>query len=402
MLNPLTPASGHTSGSSRPRPAERVLRYLESEFDRHDVEPGTRIRLPSVRELAERLGVSNGTVQTVFQRLGQEGRLVSEIGSGTYFIARALPRKVARIGVNISSPGSSSPTNWTCQIYGGILHGVLHASLPVVLQPLPKGGPDGEPADDELPNLAKTLDGLILFPTFKTTRLRTFFAGQALPVVHLNPPDEGVTADFVSPDYFGASRRLGAAWRECGRRRIAVVTAPGMRDSVSVRLRVAGLISGLEEDLGGRAEVRIQVAENGEPDSGALAMERLLASGYEPDAVYCAGDDLARGVLAVLLRAGRAVPGDVSLVGGNGMNRQLADGRELTVMEQPLTLMGEELIRMMVEKVRNPRRTLPGKYLAAKFCGGSTTTEAENALIFSEAESGDVRRNCVADYLLNS
>lgn len=53
------------------RAGERVLQYLLAEFDRPQLKNGSR--LPTNKELAQRLNVSLGTVQGVLRQLTREG-----------------------------------------------------------------------------------------------------------------------------------------------------------------------------------------------------------------------------------------------------------------------------------------------------------------------------------------
>src|ERR1043166_2759635 len=72
------------SGTNR-RPSERVFEYLLAEFDRPELKHGSR--LPTMREIANRLGVSQPTVQGVFRKLADEGRIVTKVGNGSFLVA---------------------------------------------------------------------------------------------------------------------------------------------------------------------------------------------------------------------------------------------------------------------------------------------------------------------------
>jgi DNA-binding FadR family transcriptional regulator len=76
-----------------PGPVERAYRHLiacVSNADRGG-------RLPSERALAVRLGVSRQSVRAAFRRLGQAGRVVRVVGSGS-FVAASTPAAAARAG----------------------------------------------------------------------------------------------------------------------------------------------------------------------------------------------------------------------------------------------------------------------------------------------------------------
>lgn len=104
---------------------QAVYRYLNNLIN----EPGSdaRVRLPSLRQLADRLSVSISTIQYAYSLLEKEGRVYSVAKSGYY----ALP--VSSIGM----PGSGKDLLETVYVNArrpGML--VLSADEPALLQPL--------------------------------------------------------------------------------------------------------------------------------------------------------------------------------------------------------------------------------------------------------------------------
>ncbi|WPN55414.1 MULTISPECIES: aminotransferase-like domain-containing protein [unclassified Pseudomonas] len=104
---------------------QAVYRYLNNLIN----EPGSdaRVRLPSLRQLADRLNVSISTIQYAYSLLEKEGRVYSVAKSGYY----ALP--VSSVGM----PGSGKDLLETVYVNArrpGML--VLSADEPALLQPL--------------------------------------------------------------------------------------------------------------------------------------------------------------------------------------------------------------------------------------------------------------------------
>ncbi len=299
-----------------PGPAQRVLEYLEAEFSRADLPDGCR--LPSMRRLAERLRVSTATVHGVFQKLAEEGRIRTRPGSGSFLVARRDAGTIFRIGLNIPIPEAPRAT-WCDQIYGGILRGLLEDPSLAAVQALTGEALRGGDLRVDFARATRGLDGFILFPAGAGAPLGRLADEDGRPVVHVDPP-EGATADFVSPDYFGASRRLAKVWEATGRRRIALYMRPSPDESVSARLRCGGFLAGLAGSLGGAVTARIFTVEEPDADSAFEHLRHLLESGeYRPDAVYCAGDDLALGAVRAFEACGVRVPEEASVVGGHGL-----------------------------------------------------------------------------------
>ena len=91
----------HVALGERGDRAARIYRELLSAIMDGRLEAGSRV--PPTRELAERLGVSRGTVTTAYERLTAEGFLVSQTGSGTFVSDDAQPRhhRRARAGSQV-------------------------------------------------------------------------------------------------------------------------------------------------------------------------------------------------------------------------------------------------------------------------------------------------------------
>jgi len=76
------------------RPASRVettAAHIRDRVARRALTRGTR--LPSVRELAEKLGVSKSTVVEAYERLAAEGAVVARRGAGFFVAGAAEPRR---------------------------------------------------------------------------------------------------------------------------------------------------------------------------------------------------------------------------------------------------------------------------------------------------------------------
>lgn len=365
------------------RPAQRVRRYL---LDLDQSPPHSpELRLPGTHQLAEKLQVSPRTVATVFKQLSDEGRVRTRIGDGAWLLpagndsaGHQTPPSVWRVGLGASE--NPSLRSWSSAIYGGVLEAAGAFSPPVMVLPL------GDPERQVEQTLARVnqIDGLILFPNPNAVRIRQACQQAGIAVVDLNPPTETATADFVSPDYFQASHRIGSAFARAGRRRVLFLTSGPLNASTSSRLRLAGLVAGLGEALGTSTQLRILQAVGPSEAQGFDILHQALAAQPEegfPDAVYAAGDDLAAGALRALHARGRDVPEQTSVIGGNGSRRDPGITLPLTHCQQPLHALGRGLMDMLLQRLQHPDRPLPGRYLPMPFLGGQTTRALENQIL---------------------
>ena len=86
--------------------------------------------------------------------------------------------------------------------------------------------------------------------------------------------------------------------------------------------------------------------------SGGAAMRALLDRDPDLDAVFVASDLMASGAISVLRDRGRAVPGDVAVVGFDDSSAATSGEVPLTTVHQPSREMGAEMARMLLALLR--------------------------------------------------
>jgi LacI family transcriptional regulator len=78
---------------------------------------------------------------------------------------------------------------------------------------------------------------------------------------------------------------------------------------------------------------------------------RLLAEGFEGDALVCANDEVALAVMDRFQRAGRSVPDDLAVVGWDDIRTSRYVRPGLTTVRQPVRRLGEEVARRLHARV---------------------------------------------------
>jgi DNA-binding LacI/PurR family transcriptional regulator len=106
---------------------------------------------------------------------------------------------------------------------------------------------------------------------------------------------------------------------------------------------------------------RAVLAEAGAQAQTPLVGDWSAVSGYElgrrlletadPTAIFVANDQMALGVLRALHEAGRALPGDVSVVGFDDIPEAAFFLPPLTTVRQDFTEMGERALLVMLERL---------------------------------------------------
>ncbi len=170
--------------------------------------------------------------------------------------------------------------------------------------------------------------------------------------------DEQLVTNFIFYDDDAAFRGAVKYLYELGHRRIAFVGKP----APWFRRRYEGYLRGLQDF--GLEEISIRDAwQIGNIEYGRRAAARLLHLQEPPTAILGGNDEIAAGVWNELINRGSRIPQDMSLIG-------FGDREEFSVLEPPLTTIalspgyiGEELARMLLQKLDRPELQIPSRNL---------------------------------------
>jgi DNA-binding LacI/PurR family transcriptional regulator len=95
-------------------------------------------------------------------------------------------------------------------------------------------------------------------------------------------------------------------------------------------------------------------------EGGRGALRELLGrDGDRPTAVICSSDLMAIGVLQEAALLGLQVPGELSVVGFDGIEASTWTQPPLTTVEQPIGEIAETAVNALQELIENPGRSLP-------------------------------------------
>ncbi len=160
------------------------------------------------------------------------------------------------------------------------------------------------------------IDGLILSPMAMTADdLRTH--PLEMPTVLLGERIPGGQLTTVAIDNVAAGREAVAHLLKSGRRRIAAVGADlTTKEAGAAEGRLEGYVQAHREaGISPAREMHVPTDVGWVRASGYAAVDALLRSGAEPDALFCFNDVLALGAMRALKDHGLDVPTDVSVVG---------------------------------------------------------------------------------------
>ncbi|MGW3482459.1 LacI family DNA-binding transcriptional regulator [Rhodococcus indonesiensis] len=186
------------------------------------------------------------------------------------------------------------------------------------------------------------------------TRLEQMQA-RGTPVVLVDRNGEGTPFSSVSVDDVAGGEMAVHHLAEIGRRRIAFIGGPPTLRQIRDRL------DGARGAATAHAGVTVEVIEAAETDvaSGRAVAERIagIPVGRRPDAVFCANDLLALGVVQELvLRSAAAVPQDIAVVGYDDISFAASAVVPLTSVRQPSAMIGAAAVDLLTDAVDDPGR----------------------------------------------
>ncbi len=193
------------------------------------------------------------------------------------------------------------------------------------------------------------LDGLISCALMDPRDVERFVR-RGLALVFFNRNVAAPWVDCIGTDHAGSSRAMAEAFHAAGHRRILCIGGP-VGAPVS-RARIDGFTARLAE-LGG-AEVRT-VAGNFSYTSGRAVFLDAVRDGARPDAVFCANDQLAMGVMdACRYDLGWRVPGDVSVAGFDDVEEAGRPSYDLVTVAQSGAEMAARAVELLLRRIDDP------------------------------------------------
>jgi LacI family transcriptional regulator len=307
--------------------------------------------MSTIREVAERAGVSTMTVSRVINRSGyisQETRArvemaIAELGYVPNTLARSLRFKqtktLALVITDITNP-----------FFTTIARGVEDAASDRGFNVIFCNTDESE--EEQIRYLTvlvqKRVDGVLLVPACSSAEPVAFLQGHAIPVVVLDRRLPGCGVDSVRCDSEAGAYQLVKLLLELGHRRIAALSGAEM------------VSTALERVLG----YRRALAEVGLGDDDALVYHRAFTQvgGFEmaqaalrtaprPTAFFAANNFIAIGAYRALREAGLRVPEDVAMTAFDDLPSALVLEPFFTVAAQPAYEMGQRATQLLLSRL---------------------------------------------------
>jgi DNA-binding LacI/PurR family transcriptional regulator len=180
-------------------------------------------------------------------------------------------------------------------------------------------------------------------------------------------PDQAYCS--VGSDNLDGGRRATLHLARLGRRRIVFL---GDTEAPEVTQRVRGYQEALEQ-AGLGQDPALLVPAHFTVESSEASVDALIGRGEAFDGIVAASDLIALGAIRALLHAGRAVPGDVSVIGYDDVPFARYSRPALTTVRQDTARAGRLLVSKLLDtgaggEMRSER--LPTELIVRESCGG--------------------------------
>ncbi|WP_184757854.1 LacI family DNA-binding transcriptional regulator [Streptosporangium album] len=310
----------------------------------------------SIKDVAARAGVSPGTVSNVLNRPEKvagstrarvEG-VIRELGFVRHGSASSLRAGHSRtVGLSVIDIGNPFFTD----VAAGVEEVASERGYAVIL-----GNSSGDELKEERNLLVfaeHRVRGVLITPTGtgsgRLDQLRERGINTVLVDYPATSPDQcSVAVNDVAGGALAVSHLLGG-----GAERIAYVTGPlTIRQCLDRRIGAEQALAAAGRDPG---EAMRQITMNAmTARAGQEAAEKMVSGGRLPDAVFCANDLLALGMMRGLLQAGVRVPQDVALIGYDDIDFASASAVSLSSVRQPTHRLGRVATELLLDECDNP------------------------------------------------
>lgn len=312
--------------------------------------------MSSIREVAERAGVSLGTVSNVLNKpeiVAEETRnrvlqAIEEIGFVRNGSARQLragySQYIGLVVLDVTNP-------FFTEVARGVEDAANEAGYVVILC----NSDDSVEKEDHYLHVLEEqrARGLLITPVQNDVSYLQRLQQRDIGVVLLDRSSRTKDMCSVAVDDVRGGELAVQHLLEQGHRQLAFVNGPlSIRQCADRRRGTRRAIRSADLDPDA-AIVEISVSMLN-AKAGEMSVEELLTASNKPTAVFCANDLLALGVMRGLLKNGRSIPGDYALVGYDDVEFASILSTPLTSIRQPKYQIGRTAAELLLDEAMNP------------------------------------------------
>ncbi len=199
---------------------------------------------------------------------------------------------------------------------------------------------------------ANRVDGLILSLGMETKSFEhlKLFTDRKVPLVLFDRITEKIDAHKIIVDDFGGAYRATKHLIEIGARKIAHIGGP---QTINIyKSRQEGFIAALN-DAGLKTDKSLIFNGTMTRNDGVEALKTLRKNNKLPDAVFCANDTTALGIIIYLKEIGIKLPDEIAIVGFSNEPFSEVVTPSISTIKQPGFLMGQKAAELVISQINN-------------------------------------------------
>ncbi len=321
--------------------------FLKNEILGGEYKPGDRF--PSIRQLAEKYGISKITVNSVLSSLVTEGLLYVEQGRGTFVAEKRPDIRLNKVMIGVMLFDFSLENNVEAEIFNSIQRNLKEDYFVIPYN-----------SYNDTISFYKGLkgfveldvDGMIIVPPtaedYDAAVIQNIIKRE-IPMVTINRKIPGVEADFVYVDFEAVVYKATKYILDRGKKNIALFEHDS--PSIAPRMLEGYKRAHREKDVPVREEHILFWSGNSKetvPDIKNLirSIDGLVAS-----------DHLVYKMRKAIYESEKKIPEEISIVGINDTVYSRFMNPPLTAIPNPSAEIGREALKMIMERIEKKRTT---------------------------------------------
>ena len=311
----------------------------------------------SLRHISE---MKRSTIKTVALHAGVSIATVSRVFSGEPSVSNDITEKVRNSAALLQYRPSmmarsltSSQTNLVALVVGR-LHNPFDAALVEELSAqlscngkrllvMPADYGENDPAS--MVALDYQVDGVIVAAGHLSENSAERFVQLGVPIILYGRTLDAPGVDCIVADNFGAARIIGQLFKRCGVKRALFVRH--VRDTFSDAERERGFSVGMG------ADTTLEVVKCTKATSRVVALD-VLSGLSRPNAIFCANDVLAFGVMEAAVQLDLKIPDDLMIVGFDDIDMAASPFFSLTTLRQVPSEIAGWIVTRLLERLKKP------------------------------------------------
>jgi len=309
------------------------------------MQPSSRV---TIRDVAERAGVSTATVSKVLNRrygvaadtTARVQAVIEELGYEASIVARSLRNHRTNVlGILVADLEPFST-----ELLKGAADAIRGTGYELVVYSA--GGQPGDHVGWERRSLTR-LSGTLIDGAVLVTPTVVDVVSDA-PIVAVDPHTGPSRLPTVDSDNLRGAQLATEHLLGLGHQRIAMIG--GRPDLQSAQLRERGFRDA-HEAAGVQVRESLMRVGGYDPEASARVARELLTLPVPPTAIFAGNDVAALATIEVARSLGLDVPGRLSVVGFDDIPEAAAADPPLTTVKQPIRTMGHEAVELLLRMI---------------------------------------------------